>query len=90
MQQDEIWESPDWWRVGALRHPYARTYSAFENRILMQAPSVLKDEVWEFCSDDRIDGNIARHASAISNMFAVEEHGRLVLLTFSNDHYAIH
>ena len=20
--QDEIWESPDWWRVGALRHPY--------------------------------------------------------------------
>lgn len=57
-QQDEIWESPDWWRVGALRHPYARTYSAFENRILMQAPSVLSDEVWQFCTDDRVDGNI--------------------------------
>ena len=51
-EQDEIWESPDWWRVGALRHPYARTYSAFENRILMQAPSVLSDEVWQFCTDD--------------------------------------
>ncbi len=56
--QDEIWESPDWWRVGALRHPYARTYSAFENRILMRAPSVLSDEVWDFCGDDRVDGNI--------------------------------
>ncbi|NBN89763.1 MAG: hypothetical protein EBV24_05525 [Actinobacteria bacterium] len=57
-EQDEIWESPDWWRVGALRHPYARTYSAFENRILMQAPSTLSDEVWEHCTDDRVEGNI--------------------------------
>lgn len=57
-EQDEIWESPAWWRVGALRHPYARTYSAFENRILMRAPSGLPDEVWDLCADDRVDGNI--------------------------------
>lgn len=33
--QTLIAESPDWWRVGAARNPYARAYSTFENRVLM-------------------------------------------------------
>lgn len=37
--QRAIIESDDWWRVGALRDPYARTYSSWENRILLRAPS---------------------------------------------------
>ena len=82
--QDEIWESPDWWRVGALRHPYARTYSAFENRILMQAPSVLTDEVWEFCSDDRVDGNI--DIAATFRRFVHAMRGRPDLF-FVDDHF---
>jgi hypothetical protein len=82
--QDEIWESPEWWRVGALRHPYARTYSAFENRILMQAPSVLSDEVWEFCSDDRVDGNI--DIAATFRRFVHVMRGRPDLF-FVDDHF---
>jgi len=82
--QDEIWESPEWWRVGALRHPYARTYSAFENRILMQAPSVLSDEVWEFCSDDRVDGNI--DVAATFRRFVHAMRGRPDLF-FVDDHF---
>ena len=34
-EQNVMWESPEWWRVGALRSPYARLYSTFENRILI-------------------------------------------------------
>lgn len=37
--QREILESPEWWRVGALRNPYSRMYSSWENRILLRAPS---------------------------------------------------
>jgi len=37
--QHEILADPDWWRVGALRDPYARMYSSWENRILLRAPS---------------------------------------------------
>lgn len=83
-QQDEIWESPGWWRVGALRHPYARTYSAFENRILMRAPSVLSDEVWDFCADDRVDGNI--DVAATFRRFVHAMRGRPDLF-FVDDHF---
>ena len=83
-QQDEIWESPSWWRVGALRHPYARTYSAFENRILMRAPSVLSDEVWDFCADDRVDGNI--DVAATFRRFVHAMRGRPDLF-FVDDHF---
>lgn len=38
-EQRTIIESDDWWRVGALRDPYARMYSSWENRILLRAPS---------------------------------------------------
>lgn len=39
VRQREILESEDWWRVGAIRNPYARLYSSWENRILLRAPS---------------------------------------------------
>lgn len=38
-EQRAIIESEDWWRVGAIRDPYARMYSSWENRILLRAPS---------------------------------------------------
>lgn len=38
-EQRAIIDSDEWWRVGALRDPYARMYSSWENRILLRAPS---------------------------------------------------
>jgi len=42
--QNTIYESSEWWRVGAARNPYARAYSTFENRVLMLM-SGLFDEI---------------------------------------------
>jgi hypothetical protein len=53
VRQREILESDRWWRVAAIRDPYARMYSSWENRILLRAPShAIRDftpfvEVWE-------------------------------------------
>ncbi len=82
-EQDMMWESPDWWRVGALRSPYARLYSTFENRILMQAPSVLTQDAWDLVHDVRVDGQIDIAATfrrfvqallARSDLFFVDDH----------------
>jgi len=51
-------ESPDWWRVAAVRNPYARIYSAWENRILLRAPSPVLPETWSLCADIERDGCI--------------------------------
>ena len=56
--QLEMKKSPDWWRVAALRNPYARIYSAWENRILLRAPSPVLPEAWELCGDVERDGCI--------------------------------
>jgi hypothetical protein len=83
-EQDEMWESPDWWRVGALRSPYARLYSSFENRILMQAPSPLSPEAWALCQDVRVDGLI--DIAATFRRFVHALRGRPDLF-FVDDHF---
>ena len=39
-EQQHILQADDWWRVGAIRNPYARMYSSWENRVLLHAPSL--------------------------------------------------
>lgn len=62
--QTLIAESPDWWRVGAARNPYARAYSTFENRVLMLL-SGLFDEVTQHYAlqyrDNEIDITASFH-----------------------------
>jgi hypothetical protein len=57
--QSEMKTSDAWWRVAAVRNPYARLYSAWENRILFRAPGQVRPEAWSACADvmdgDRID-----------------------------------
>jgi len=57
--QSEMKTSDAWWRVAAVRNPYARLYSAWENRILFRAPGQVLPEAWSACADvmdgDRID-----------------------------------
>ncbi|MEY3806795.1 MAG: hypothetical protein RIR69_1607 [Actinomycetota bacterium] len=55
--QNLIYDSPDWWRVGAVRNPYARIYSTFENRVLMLMRGVFKEIAQHFELQYR-DGNI--------------------------------
>ena len=86
-EQDIMWESADWWRVGAMRHPYARLYSTFENRILMRAPSLLDDEVWNLCADVRVDGHI--DIAATFRQFVHALRGRPELF-FIDDHFTGH
>lgn len=50
-EQAEMTTSPDWWRVAAVRNPYARLYSAWENRLLFRAPGRILPEAWEACAD---------------------------------------
>jgi hypothetical protein len=50
-EQIEMKTSDSWWRVAAVRNPYARLYSAWENRILFRAPSQVLPEAWEACAD---------------------------------------
>lgn len=56
-EQNEILTSDEWWRVGAIRNPYARMYSSWENRILLRAPSHYIKEFGQF-PDRTIDGRI--------------------------------
>lgn len=58
-EQAEMKTSAGWWRVAAVRNPYARLYSAWENRILFRAPGQVLPEAWSACADvmdgDKID-----------------------------------
>lgn len=57
-EQNEVLTSPQWWRVAAVRNPYARAYSAFENNILLMGGTVrdgIKDRYREVTDGDRID-----------------------------------
>lgn len=50
-EQQEMKTSSGWWRVAAVRNPYARLYSAWENRILFRAPGRVLPEAWAACAD---------------------------------------
>lgn len=54
--QLEMKTSDVWWRVAAVRNPYARLYSSWENRILFRAPGQVLAEAWSACTDV-MDGN---------------------------------
>lgn len=56
--QREMKLSPEWWRIAAVRNPYARLYSAWENRILFRAPGQVLPQAWEECTDVIADGAI--------------------------------
>ena len=62
-EREHILRSPEWWRVGLLRDPYARLFSAWENRILLQAPNPWSKAFWQKCSDELVDGRIDYAAS---------------------------
>jgi hypothetical protein len=47
---EEALTSPEWLRLGAVRDPIARAYSAWENRIFLRAPSSLA-RARELCPD---------------------------------------
>lgn len=57
-EQAEILGSPDWWRVAAVRNPYARVYSAFENNVLLMGGTVregIKDNYHEVLEGDQLN-----------------------------------
>ena len=62
-EQSVMKSSPEWWRVAAVRNPYSRLYSAWENRVLLRAPSPVLPEAWSLCSDIERDGCIDIGAS---------------------------
>ncbi len=62
-EREHILASPEWWRVGLLRDPYARLFSAWENRILLRAPNPWSKAFWQKCSDELVDGRIDYGAS---------------------------
>ncbi|MEO8363337.1 MAG: sulfotransferase family 2 domain-containing protein [Ilumatobacteraceae bacterium] len=57
-EREHMLTSRDWWRVGFLRDPYARLYSAWENRILLRAPNQRLKYFVDKCSDVLVDGRI--------------------------------
>ena len=61
-EQQHILQAHDWWRVGAIRNPYARMYSSWENRVLLRAPS-LEIDTYECFEDVLVDGCIDLGAS---------------------------
>lgn len=54
---DNIFRSPDWVRVAALRDPVARSYSAWENRIFRRAPGDTQKAI-ELSRDVLVDGRL--------------------------------
>lgn len=81
--QAEMKTSASWWRVAAVRNPYARLYSAWENRILFRAPGQVLPEAWNACADvmsgDRIDlgatfRNFVRVLSERPQVFGRDSH----------------
>ncbi|MBJ7505643.1 MAG: sulfotransferase family 2 domain-containing protein [Ilumatobacteraceae bacterium] len=59
---DNIFRSPDWVRVAALRDPVARSYSAWENRIFRRAPGDTQKAI-ELARDVLVDGRLDLAAS---------------------------
>ncbi len=59
---DNIFRSPDWVRVAALRDPVARSYSAWENRIFRRAPGDTQKAI-ELSRDVLVDGRLDLAAS---------------------------
>ena len=65
----EAWlKSPQWWRVGGLRDPYSRLFSAWENRILLMPPARELERVARSGVTDLMDGNLI-NISATFNKF---------------------
>lgn len=56
--QAEMKTSPGWWRVAAVRNPYARLYSAWENRVLLRAPGQVLPQAWDACADVMVGSSI--------------------------------
>lgn len=83
-RQREILASDDWWRVAAIRNPYARMYSSWENRILLRAPShAIRDftpfaEIWN-------EGRIDVAATFVAFVAAIRVDPALVA---GDDHFA--
>lgn len=83
-EQDEVLESSDWWRVAAVRNPYARAYSAFENNWLLFAGTMregLSESYREVVTDDRIDltatfEHFLREMAGNREMFFRDDHFR--------------
>ena len=59
---DNILTSPDWVRIGTLRDPIARSYSAWENRIFRRAPGETARAI-ALCQDQMVEGRIDLAAS---------------------------
>lgn len=76
-EQQHILQADDWWRVGAIRNPYARMYSSWENRVLLRAPS-LEIETYECFEDVLVDDCIDLGASFSSFMQQVIDNPSLV------------
>lgn len=79
---DNIFTSPDWVRVAALRDPVARSYSAWENRIFRRAPGETARAI-ELSRDVLVDGRIdmagsfalfARMLGEHTDAFTVDQH----------------
>ena len=76
-EQQHILQADDWWRVGAIRNPYARMYSSWENRVLLRAPS-LEIDTYEGFEDVLVDGCIDLGASFALFMQQVIDNPALV------------
>ena len=79
---DNIFSSPDWVRVAALRDPIARAYSAWENRIFLRPPGVTERAV-ELAHDVIVDGRIDLAASFALFTQMLAGQGEV----FMNDHH---
>jgi hypothetical protein len=79
---DNIFASPDWLRVAALRDPVARSYSAWENRIFRRAPGETAKAIElsrDVLVDRRIDmaGSFALFAKMLgehTDAFTIDQH----------------
>lgn len=82
-EQHEILSSDEWWRVSAVRNPYARLYSAFENNLLLFA-GTLREGFSEIYSEvmvgERLDLT-ATFANFVRRMAADPE------IHFRDDHF---
>ena len=79
---NNIFTSPDWVRLAALRDPVARSYSAWENRIFRRAPGETAQAI-ELSRDIVVDGRIdlagsfalfARMIAEHTDAFMIDQH----------------
>lgn len=82
-EQHEILSSPDWWRVAAVRNPYARAYSAFENNLLFLG-GTLREGLSEMYREVRVDDRLDLTATfeAFVHLLAVDPSAH-----FADDHF---